>query len=89
MAAYFEFRKIAHNLNEPLGTVHNIYKQFILTGDFAPKQQPSRIASRSLDLSDELFILGITLDTPSTYPWLCQALHEITGSDVFLQQYVE
>ena len=29
----FEFRKIANNLNVSLGTVHNIYKQFSLTGD--------------------------------------------------------
>ena len=43
------------------------YKQFSLTGDVAPKQQPSRIGCRSLDHSDELIILGIILDTPSTY----------------------
>ena len=79
----FEFRKIANNLNVSLDTVHNIYKQFSLTGNVAPKQQPSRIGCRSLDHSDELFILGIILDTPSTYlQELCQAVHEVTGKDV-------
>jgi hypothetical protein len=78
----FEFRKIAHNLNVSLGTVH-IYKQFSLTGDVAPRKQPSRVDSRSLDHTDELFILGIILDTPSTYlQELCQAVHEVTGKDV-------
>ena len=63
----FEFRKIACNLNVSLGTVYNIYKQFSLTGDVTLKQQPLRRNYRSLDHADELFILGVILDTPSTY----------------------
>ena len=79
----FEFRRIAQNLNVSLGTVHNIYKQFNLTGDVAPKQQPLRIDCRCLDRCDELFILAIILDTPSTYlQELCQAIREVTGKDV-------
>ena len=61
----FEFRKIARNLNVSLGTVHNIYKQFSLTGDVTPKKQPLRRDCRSLGHCDEFFILGIILDTPT------------------------
>ena len=78
----FEFRKIPHNLSVSLSTVHNIYKQFSLTEDVALKQQPSRIGCRSLDHSDELFVLGIILDTPSTYlQELCQVVRKVTGKD--------
>ena len=79
----FEFRKIAQNLNVSLGTVHNIYKQFSLTGDVTPKKQPLRRDCRSLGQCDELLILGIILDTPSTYlQELCQAVREVIGKDV-------
>lgn len=61
----------------------NIYKQFSLTGDVAPKHQPLRRDYKSLDHSDEPFILGVILDTPSTYlQELCQVVHEVFGKDV-------
>ena len=53
-----------------------------ISRNVAPKQQPSR-RDCSLDHSAELFILGVILDTPSTYlQELCQAIHEVAGKDV-------
>ena len=63
--------------------MHNIYKQFNLTGDVTPKKLPLRRDCRSLGHCNELFILGIILNTPSTYlQELCQAVHEVIGKDV-------
>lgn len=77
------YRTIAANLNVALGTVHNVNRRFIETGDVMPKKVPQRTELRSLNHSDELFILGMIIDSPSHYlSELCHAIEDACGKRV-------
>lgn len=74
------YRTIAANLNVALGTVHNVNRHFIETGDVMPKKVPQRTELRSLNHSDELFTLGMIIDSPSQYlNELCHAIEDVCG----------
>lgn len=77
------YRRIASNLNISVGTAYNVYRLFYDSGDVTPQKQPERRAIRSLSHLDELLIVGLIIDSPSTYlRELCQAIEEICGKTV-------
>ena len=68
------YRSIATNLNVALGTVYHIIGLFIETGDVNAKTAPCREHLKSLGHSDELFIMGLIINSPSKYlSELCSA----------------
>ena len=74
------YRTIAENLNVGLGTVYHINRLFLKTGDVLAKPAPQRIALRTLNHSDELFIMGLIIDSPSLYlSELCHAVEDVCG----------
>ena len=71
------YRRIAANLNVALGTVYRINRHFVETGDVMPRKVPQRTNLRSLSHSDELFIIGLIIESPSHYlSEICHALEE-------------
>ena len=76
------YRSIAANLNVAVGTVHHIYRRFIETGDVLPKKV-QRTELRSLNHFDELFVIGLIIDSPSQYlSELCHAIEDVCGKQV-------
>ena len=74
------YRTIAKNLNVALGTVYHINRLFLDTGDVLAKPAPQRRALRTLNHSDELFIIGLIIDSPSLYlSELCHAVEDVCG----------
>ena len=61
------FRKIAENLNIACSTAQATYKLFEQTGGVDPRGQPSRTDVRSLNDTDEIYIVGLVLENPSMY----------------------
>ena len=61
------YRKIATNLNISLGTAHNFFRLFYDTGDVTPKKQPVRKVKRMLNHTDEIFVIGLIIESPSSY----------------------
>ena len=59
--------RIARNFGLSVGTVHNILKHFTLTGEVAAKAQGTRLGSRKLSASEELFVISLVLDRPYIY----------------------
>ena len=55
------YRTIAKNPNVALGTVYHINRLFLDTGDVLAKPAPQRTALRTLNHSDELFIIGLII----------------------------
>ena len=77
------YRSIAANLNVALGTVYHINRLFIETGDVIAKTAPRREHLKSLSHSDELFIMGLIIDSPSKYlSELCSAIEDVCGKRV-------
>ena len=77
------FREIADNLCLSLGTVHNYFKRFQLTGEVAPAKVSSRESTRVLSEHDELTIVGLLLDDPSMYlSEMCQKIVMLTSIEV-------
>ena len=76
------FREIANNLSLSLGTVHNHFKRFQLTGEVTPTVC-NRDSTRMLSEHDELIIVGLLLDDPSMYlSEVCQKISMFTGLEV-------
>jgi hypothetical protein len=74
------YRTIAENLNVALGTVYHINSLFLKTGEVLAKQAPKRTALRTLNHSDELFIMALIIDSPSLYlSELCHAVEDVCG----------
>ena len=72
------YRTIAKNLNVALGTVYHINRLFLDTGDVLAKPAPQRTALRTLNHSDELFIIGLIIDSPALYlSELCHAVEDV------------
>ena len=77
-----KFREIAANLCLSLGTVHNHFKRFQLTGEVAPIVC-NRNGTRLLSEHDELIIVGLLLDDPSLYlSEVCQRITLLSGFEV-------
>ena len=77
------YRTIAANLNVALGTVHHINRRFVEIGDAHPKVAPQRTCLRTLSHSDELFILGLIIDSPSRYlSEVCHAIEDVCGKSI-------
>ena len=77
------YRTIATNLNVALGTVHRINRRFEESGDVQPKQVPQRSGLRILSHSDELFIIGLIIESPSLYlREICHAIEDLCGKIV-------
>ena len=77
------YRRTAANLNVALGTVYNINRLFKKTGDVLPNKIPRRNELRLLSHSDELFIIGLIIDSPSYYlSELCNAIEDVCGKRV-------
>ena len=70
------FREIANNRSLSLGTVHNHFKLFEMTGEVTPKVC-SRESTRVLSVHDELIIVGLLLDNSSLY--LCEVAQNIAA----------
>ena len=72
------YRTISANLNVALGTVHHINRRFVEIGDVHPKVAPQRTCLRTLSHSDELYILGLIIDSPSRYlSEVCHAVEDV------------
>ena len=77
------YRTIATNLNVALGTVHHINSRFEQNGDVQPNRVPQRTDHRLLSHSDELFIIGLIIESPSLYlRELCHAIEDLCGKMV-------
>ena len=75
------FREIATNLNISVGTVHNIWQKFEVTGDISKKIPAER--ERLLDEHHEMLILGILTIHPYMYlSELSWYIHSVTGTVV-------
>lgn len=79
------YRKIAANLSISVGTAYNVFKVFYHSGDVNPKKQPERKGQRILNHYDEMFVIGLIIDSPSTYlSELCQAIEDVSGKRIYL-----
>ena len=54
---------IAANLNVAVGTVYNINQLFMEIGDVHQKAAPEQTDLRTLSHSDEIYILGLIIDS--------------------------
>ena len=83
LAMDLPFCKIARNLNVATGTVHNVFKHFVNTGDVCNKPHKERSSTRALTISEEMFVLGLIMESPCLYLHeVCQQLEEISGFSV-------
>ena len=83
------FKKVAHNLNVALGTVHNVYRCFQLTGEL-DQTKPDRSSTRKLLCLQELSLVGLLLDNLGLYLGeACQRNANITSCRFLLLLYVE
>lgn len=83
LALGYSLQRVAENLGVGVATVHRIETLFVNTGSVDKRKYPDRPGIHKLTESDELLVLGLTLDRPETY------LHEIqrelqvaTGTEV-------
>ena len=76
------FCEIANNLSLSLGTVHNHFKRFQLTGEVTP-MVCNRGSTRMLSEHDEPIIVGLLLDDPSMYlSEVCQKISMLAGLEI-------
>ena len=72
------YQDVARSLCVPLGTVHNVWKKFMVTGEVTAKKQPPRESIRVLDHHHELFMIGLVLHQPYMYlREVCQYIYRI------------
>jgi len=77
------FRKIAEKLNIACSTAQATYKLFEQTGGVDPRGQPSRTDVRSLNDTDEIYIVSLVLENPSMYlQEICQEVYNVLGKQV-------
>ena len=77
------YRTIASNLNVALGTVYHVNHLFLETGDVLVKPAPQTADVRTLSHSDELYIIGLIIDSPSFYlSELCHAIGDVCGKSI-------
>ena len=77
------FRRISANLSISTGTVHNVLKRFEETGDVAARGQKERPDVRRLTSTEELFIVGLVLESPALQlQEVCKAVQELSGVGV-------
>jgi len=77
------FKKIAENLNIACSTAQATYKLFEQTGGVDPRGQPSRTDVRSLNDTDEIYIVSLVLENPSMYlQEICQEVYNVLGKQV-------
>ena len=77
------FSEIAKNLNIAVGTTHNIWSRFMLTGEVSAKKQPPRYNKRKLDDYEELLLTGLILEQPQLYiSEMRQHIHDVIGVEV-------
>ena len=73
-------RVISRNLGISLGTGHNVWKCFELTGDVTSTRLPVRYESRSLTEQHKLLVVTLVIQDPSMYlREMCDKILEITG----------
>ena len=74
------FRRISANLSISTGTVHNVLKRFEETGGVAAQGQKERPDIRKLTSTEELFIVGLVLESPALQlQEVCKAVQELSG----------
>ncbi len=77
------FRKIASNLSLSVGTVHNVWKWYEVSGEVAATKQPARHESRMLGQQHKLLVVGLVMEDPALYlKEVCGKVLEITGLQV-------
>ena len=77
------FSEIAKNLNIAMGTTHNIWSRFMLTGDVSAKKQPPRYKRRKLNEYEELLLTGLILEQPQLYiSEMRKHIHDVIGLEV-------
>ena len=75
--------KIAENLNIACSTAQAIYKLFEQTGGVNPQGEPSRADAKSLNDTDEIYIVGLVLQNPSMYlQEISHEVYNVTGKQV-------
>ena len=78
LAMDLPFCKIANNLNIATGTIHNVFKLFVNTGDVCSKPHKERSNTLALTFSKEMFVLGFIMESPCLYLHeVCQQLEEM------------
>ena len=78
----FTFDKIAKNLNVATSTAHRTFTFFLQSGDVEPLPRKGRNSLRKMDLSSELYILGLVYGNPTLYLGkICQDLKDAAGID--------
>ena len=74
---------MAKSLCVSVGTVHNVWKKFEVTGEVTASKQPSRECMRVLDHLHELLVVGLILHQPDMYlREICQYIHSTSGVSV-------
>ena len=78
------FSEIGRHLQIAPSTAHRVFSHFLITGEVEPKvKRGPRRHMRKLDVSLELFIIGLILEAPSMYLHeLCMKVKEISGIEV-------
>ena len=77
------FSAIASRLQIATSTAYRIYKLFERTGDVTHQQSSSRLACRTLNEHDEMFIIALLMQNPSMYlSEMCTQVSSIVGVEV-------
>ena len=58
------YQEVAKNLCMSLGTVHNVWKKFMESGEVTAKKKPPRESMGVLDHQHELLVIGLVLHQP-------------------------
>ena len=78
-AMELKLREISRNLGLSLGTVHDVWKRFVLTGDVESRKPPARYESRTLTQQHEQIVVGLVMEDPAMYlKEMCDKILEIT-----------
>ena len=83
LAMDLPYWKIAQNLSIGVGTVYNVFKTFQNSGEVSNSSKRERADLRALTASEEMFVVGLVLESPCLYlRELCQRVEDISGFSV-------
>jgi len=83
LAMDLPYWKIAQNLSIGVGTVYNVFKTFQNSREVSNSSKRERADSRALTASEEMFVVGLALESPCLYlRELCQRVEDISGFSV-------
>lgn len=83
LAMDLPYWKIARNLSIGVGTAYNVFKTFEHSGEVSNSSKRERTDLRALTASEEMFVIGLVLESPCLYlRELCQRVEETSGLSV-------